>query len=139
MARRRSLRATEGAGGATQPPLRPSRGVARRAHCRPHETAGGAHQPRPAPRRLRTRLPRRTCVKPELGRLLAQMGMDKSFVRGEGAWLWDENGRRYLDFLAQYGALPFGFNPPRIWEALNAVRERGEPSFVQPSFLNAAG
>jgi acetylornithine/succinyldiaminopimelate/putrescine aminotransferase/predicted amino acid dehydrogenase len=78
-------------------------------------------------------------VNPELGRLLAQMGMDKSFVRGEGSCLWDENGRRYLDFLAQYGALPFGFNPPRIWEALTAVRENGEPSFVQPSYLNAAG
>jgi acetylornithine/succinyldiaminopimelate/putrescine aminotransferase/predicted amino acid dehydrogenase len=83
--------------------------------------------------------PFRAKVNPELGRALAQMAMDKMFVRGEGAWLWDETGRRYLDFLAQYGALPFGFNPPRIWEALNAVRESYEPSFVQPSFLNAAG
>jgi acetylornithine/succinyldiaminopimelate/putrescine aminotransferase/acyl-CoA synthetase (AMP-forming)/AMP-acid ligase II/predicted amino acid dehydrogenase/acyl carrier protein len=83
--------------------------------------------------------PFRTCVNPELGRVLSQMGMDKTFVRGEGSWLWDETGRRYLDFLAQYGALPFGFNPPRIWAALNSVREGGEPSFVQPSYLNAAG
>src|SRR5258706_182505 len=83
--------------------------------------------------------PFRTCVNPELGRLLSQMGMDKTFVRGEGSWLWDETGRRYLDFLAQYGALPFGFNPPRIWAALDAIRETAEPSFVQPSFLNAAG
>jgi len=83
--------------------------------------------------------PFRASVNPELGRLLGQMGMDKTFVRGEGSWLWDEKGRRYLDFLAQYGALPFGFNPPRIWAALNAVRESGEPSFVQPSNLNAAG
>lgn len=80
-----------------------------------------------------------TSVNPELGRLLGQMGMDKTFVRGEGSWLWDEKGQKYLDFLAQYGALPFGFNPPRIWAALNAVRDSGEPSFVQPSYLNAAG
>jgi len=93
-----------------------------------------APTPRPLPDH-----PFRTCVNPELGRLLSQMGMDKTFVRGEGSWLWDETGRRYLDFLAQYGALPFGFNPPRIWAALNAVREGGEPSFVQPSYLNAAG
>jgi acetylornithine/succinyldiaminopimelate/putrescine aminotransferase/acyl-CoA synthetase (AMP-forming)/AMP-acid ligase II/predicted amino acid dehydrogenase/acyl carrier protein len=78
-------------------------------------------------------------VNPELGRALTQMGMDKTFVRGDGCWLWDEDGRRYLDFLAQYGALPFGFNPPRIWSALQAVQISGEPSFVQPSFLNAAG
>ncbi|MBV8518388.1 MAG: aminotransferase class III-fold pyridoxal phosphate-dependent enzyme [Acidobacteria bacterium] len=83
--------------------------------------------------------PFRTHVNPELGRVLEQMAMDKSFVRGEGSWLWDEAGRRYLDFLAQYGALPFGFNPPRIWSALNAVRATAEPSFVQPSYLNAAG
>jgi acetylornithine/succinyldiaminopimelate/putrescine aminotransferase/acyl-CoA synthetase (AMP-forming)/AMP-acid ligase II/predicted amino acid dehydrogenase/acyl carrier protein len=83
--------------------------------------------------------PFRTCVNPELGRVLQQMAMDKSFVRGEGSWLWDEAGRRYLDFLAQYGALPFGFNPPRVWSALNAVRATAEPSFVQPSYLNAAG
>ena len=83
--------------------------------------------------------PFRRCVNPELGRLLAQMAMDKTFVRGEGSWLWDRQGRRYLDFLAQYGALPFGFNPRRIWAALEAVRDAGEPSFVQPSYLDAAG
>ncbi|HEX8503067.1 MAG TPA: aminotransferase class III-fold pyridoxal phosphate-dependent enzyme [Pyrinomonadaceae bacterium] len=83
--------------------------------------------------------PFRTSVNPELGRALAQMAMDKTFVRGEGSWLWDAEGRRYLDFLAQYGALPLGFNPKRIWDALYAVRESGEPSFVQPSFLDAAG
>jgi len=82
--------------------------------------------------------PFRTRVNPELGRMLAQLGMDKVFVRGEGSWLWDEEGRRYLDFLAQYGALPFGFNPPQIWAALNAVHKSGEPSFIQPSYLNAA-
>lgn len=91
--------------------------------------------PKPPPREH----PFRTCVNPELGRMLAQMGMDKTFVRGEGCWLWDETGRRYLDFLAQYGALPFGFNPPRVWAALNAVQASGEPSFVQPSYLDAAG
>jgi acetylornithine/succinyldiaminopimelate/putrescine aminotransferase/acyl-CoA synthetase (AMP-forming)/AMP-acid ligase II/acyl carrier protein len=89
--------------------------------------------------RLSPTHPFREHVNPELGRLLAQMGMDKSFVRGEGSWLWDEEGNRYLDFLAQYGCLPFGFNPPRIWQALMDVRDTAEPSFVQPSFLNAAG
>ena len=80
-----------------------------------------------------------THVNPQLARLLSQMAMDKTFIRGEGSWLWDEKGQRYLDFLAQYGALPFGLNPARIWSALTAVRDSGEPSFVQPSYLNAAG
>jgi len=71
--------------------------------------------------------------------LLSQLEMDKVFVRGEGCYLYDQSGRRYLDFLAQYGALPFGFNNPDIWQAVEQVRNRFEPSFVQPSYLEAAG
>mgnify|MGYP001190138730 CR=1 FL=1 len=83
--------------------------------------------------------PFRQFVNPHLGELLEQIQMDKRFVRGQGCWLWDDQGRRYLDFVAAYGALPFGFNPPEIWAALEAARDRGEPSFIQPSFLEAAG
>ncbi|MEM7050923.1 MAG: aminotransferase class III-fold pyridoxal phosphate-dependent enzyme [Acidobacteriota bacterium] len=83
--------------------------------------------------------PFRSHVNPEIGRLIAQLAMDKVYVRGEGCYLWDQDGHRYLDFLAQYGALPFGFNPPQIWAALEGVKERAEPNFVQPSNLEAAG
>src|SRR5207237_5288421 len=65
--------------------------------------------------------------------------LDKRFVRGEGSELIDEDGRRYLDGVAAYGALPFGFNPPAIWRALRDVRAAGEPSFVQPALSDAAG
>lgn len=83
--------------------------------------------------------PFKAYVNPHLGQLLEQLRLDKSFVRGDGCWLWDDQGERYLDFVAAYGALPFGFNPPEIWAALQAVRDSGEPSFVQPSALNPAG
>jgi acetylornithine/succinyldiaminopimelate/putrescine aminotransferase/predicted amino acid dehydrogenase len=78
-------------------------------------------------------------VNPTLGKLLATIEMDKRFVRGEGCYLYDADGRQYMDFVAAYGALPFGFNPPEVWEALHAVEASGEPSFVQPSALEAAG
>jgi acetylornithine/succinyldiaminopimelate/putrescine aminotransferase/predicted amino acid dehydrogenase len=78
-------------------------------------------------------------MNPRLGRLMSQLEMDKVFVRGEGCYLYDQSGRRYLDFLAQYGALPFGFNNQYIWQAVEQVRNRFEPSFVQPSYLDAAG
>lgn len=78
-------------------------------------------------------------VNPYLGNLLEQINMDKRFVRGEGCYLYDETGRQYLDFVAAYGALPFGFNPPEIWAALGEVQQSMEPSFVQPSALEAAG
>jgi len=78
-------------------------------------------------------------VNPFLARQLRRLEADKRFVRGEGCTLWDDEGRRYLDFLAQYGAVPFGHNPPEIWAALRDVGERAEPSLVQPSILGAAG
>lgn len=78
-------------------------------------------------------------VNPELGRLLTKIGLNKQYQRGEGCYLYDNNGRRYLDFIAAYGALPFGFNPPEIWQAVNQVQANLEPSFAQPSLLEAAG
>ncbi len=60
-------------------------------------------------------------------------------MRGEGNYLYDAEGKRYLDFIAAYGALPFGFNPPEIWGALEEVRDNAWPSFIQPSALEAAG
>ena len=78
-------------------------------------------------------------VNPAIGGLLRQLRMDKSYVRGDGCWLEDADGERYLDALAAYGAVPFGHNPPEIWRAVREVEQRGEPSFVQPSSLDAAG
>ncbi len=87
----------------------------------------------------RTDHPFETYANPRLARVLGQLMLDKSYVRGEGCYLFDSSGKRYLDFLAQYGALPFGFNHPRIWNAIEQLRDSMEPSFVQPSLLNPAG
>ncbi len=78
-------------------------------------------------------------VNPPVARRLRAFRLDRRYVRGEGCWLWDDEGRRCLDFTAAYGALPFGFNPPEIWEALQDVARDGAPSLVQPSRLDAAG
>ncbi|MCG7208606.1 ornithine--oxo-acid transaminase [Streptomyces arenae] len=43
---------------------------------------------------------------------------------GEGAWLTDVEGRRYLDFLAGYSALNFGHGHPRLVAAARAQLER---------------
>lgn len=78
-------------------------------------------------------------VNPYLGKTLRQVKMDKVFRRGAGCELFDDKNQPYLDFIASYGALPFGFNHPEIWEAIRAVEANAEPSFVQPSYLDAAG
>jgi len=78
-------------------------------------------------------------VNPYLGAWLARLDLDKQFVRGEGCYLYDAEGVRYLDFIAQYGAVPFGYNPPEIWAALEQAHRAQLPSFVQPSIQTTAG
>ncbi len=78
-------------------------------------------------------------VNPSLGEMLESIKLDQKYVRGEGCHLFDDQGNRYLDCIAAYGALPFGHNPESIWGAINNYRDSGEPNFIQPSALDAAG
>ena len=43
--------------------------------------------------------------------------IDVVLERGEGVWVWDVHGHRYLDYLARYSALGQGHCHPRIVEA----------------------
>lgn len=45
--------------------------------------------------------------------------------RGEGAWLWDTEGRRYVDYVLSWGPLILGHAHPVIVEALEAQLTRG--------------
>jgi acetylornithine/N-succinyldiaminopimelate aminotransferase len=42
------------------------------------------------------------------------------FVRGEGAWLWDATGKRYLDFIQGWAVNCLGHSPPLLAEAVSA-------------------
>ncbi|MDH7480144.1 MAG: hypothetical protein QHH02_09040, partial [Syntrophomonadaceae bacterium] len=72
-------------------------------------------------------------LNPTLYRLLELFRLNKIYVRGDGHHLFDQEGRSYLDFIAQYGAVPFGYNPPFVWEAVYAFHRMGLPTLVQPS------
>src|SRR5688500_10592734 len=78
-----------------------------------------------------------TALNPERRFLLRHIGFDRTIVRAEGNYLFDERGTRYLDALAQYGALPFGHNPSFLWDCLEKLRRSSAPSFTQP-LLNQA-
>ena len=41
-----------------------------------------------------------------------------AFVRGEGVWLWDEAGKKYLDALAGIAVNTLGYGHPRLKKAL---------------------
>ena len=42
----------------------------------------------------------------------------KVFQRAEGAWLYDREGKAYIDFLCGAGSLNYGHNPPALKRAL---------------------
>ena len=47
------------------------------------------------------------------------------FARGAGAYLWDLEGRRYIDYHAAYGAIFLGHSHPAVTERVSAaMRER---------------
>ena len=48
-----------------------------------------------------------------------------AFVRGEGVWLWDEQGKKYLDALAGIAVNTLGYDHPRFTEALRRRIESG--------------
>ena len=48
-----------------------------------------------------------------------------AFVRGEGVWLWDEAGKKYLDALAGIAVNTLGYGHPKLKKALMARVESG--------------
>lgn len=70
-------------------------------------------------------LNRKDLFNPTIYKVLNTFKIDKEYVQGEGNYLTDPEGVKYLDFIAQYGAVPFGYNPEFIWEALERVKNSG--------------
>lgn len=71
-------------------------------------------------------------LNPTIKRLLCLFGMDRHWIRGEGVWLFDAHGRRFLDGYAQYGALALGHNAPEVLAAVHSALGAAEPAMVQP-------
>lgn len=50
--------------------------------------------------------------------------LDVVITRGEGVWVWDVEGKKYMDFLAAYSALNQGYCHPRIKKAMQEQLEK---------------
>jgi acetylornithine/N-succinyldiaminopimelate aminotransferase len=55
-----------------------------------------------------------------------------AFVRGEGVWLWDEAGKKYLDGLAGIAVNTLGYGHPRF---VKAITERVKSGVIHTSNL----
>jgi ornithine--oxo-acid transaminase len=67
-------------------------------------------------------------IHPRLAKMFELGGMNKAFVRGEGQYLWDAEGVRYLDLLAGGGVYFLGRNHPKINGALIDVLSMNLPN-----------
>jgi len=59
-------------------------------------------------------------------------GTPRFFERGQGAWLWDVDGNRYVDLVLSWGPLIVGHAHPSVVEAVQAAAARGT-SFGAPT------
>ena len=69
-------------------------------------------------------------VNPQFVRMLRTIGFDRRWARGEGAYLYDADGHRYLDMLGGFGMYNVGRNNPRVREALVEALELETPGRV---------
>jgi glutamate-1-semialdehyde 2,1-aminomutase len=56
------------------------------------------------------------------------------FERGEGAYIWDEDGNKFLDFCCSWGPLILGHAHPRVVKAIQDTAAKGS-SFGAPTKL----
>jgi ornithine--oxo-acid transaminase len=60
-------------------------------------------------------------LNPQLTRMLHTIGFDQTYVRASGAYLYDAQGREYLDLLAGFGVFALGRHHPVVRQALHDV------------------
>jgi ornithine--oxo-acid transaminase len=75
----------------------------------------------------------------QLVRVLKTIGYDVDYVRGEGPYLFDVRGERYLDLLSGFGVFAMGRNHPTVAAALRQVLDAQLAGMVQMDVSLLAG
>ena len=75
----------------------------------------------------------------QLVRVLKTIGYDVGFQKGQGQYLFDREGERYLDLLSGFGVFAIGRNHPALREALKSVLDSDLPNLVQLDVSTLAG
>src|SRR5712691_3468046 len=75
----------------------------------------------------------------QLVRVLKTIGYDVGFQKGQGQYLYDRDGARYLDLLSGFGVFAIGRNHPALREALKGVLDGEFPNLVQMDVSTLAG
>jgi ornithine--oxo-acid transaminase len=75
----------------------------------------------------------------QLVRVLKTIGYDVGFQKGQGQYLYDRDGARYLDLLSGFGVFAIGRNHPSLRAALKSVLDADLPNLVQLDVSTLAG
>jgi ornithine--oxo-acid transaminase len=75
----------------------------------------------------------------QLVRVLKTIGYDVGFQSGQGQYLFDRDGTRYLDLLSGFGVFAIGRNHPALRHALKSVLDADLPNLVQMDVSTLAG
>ena len=78
-------------------------------------------------------------VNPVFVKMLRTIGFDKSYVRGEGCYLWDADGNKYLDLLTGWGVFALGRNHPKVRAILQQVLSDDLPNLVRMECSTLSG
>jgi ornithine--oxo-acid transaminase len=78
-------------------------------------------------------------INPALCKALRVLGYNKQYVRGKGAYLYDEAGNRYVDCLSGFGTFACGRNHPAIREALKQAMDLDLPNLVAMGVASLSG
>jgi len=75
----------------------------------------------------------------QMVRVLKTIGFDRAYQRGQGQYLYDKSGERYLDLLSGFGVFALGRNHPTVRDSLKAVLDSDLPNLVQLDVSTLAG
>ena len=75
----------------------------------------------------------------QLVRVLKTIGYDVGFQKGQGQYLFDRDGARYLDLLSGFGVFAIGRNHPVLRDALKSILDSDLPNLVQLDVSTLAG
>src|SRR5437899_10426250 len=75
----------------------------------------------------------------QLVRVLKTLGYDVGFQKGQGQYLFDRDGVRYLDLLSGFGVFALRRNHPALRQAFKRLLHTERPNLVQPGVYTLAG
>jgi ornithine--oxo-acid transaminase len=70
-------------------------------------------------------------INTSLARVQAIIGFDKIYMQGQGSYLWDADGNRYLDLLSGHSVFNLGRGHPVVKQAIHDVVALDRPNLVK--------